>query len=475
MITQIPTLIHILDSIHYPHTKQLQQELSQGFSLLGNLHPGLNWHVRTGSKYTCPTSIETLRQHNRVYIHKKLQQNHVDPHWQLMATEIATEVKQGRMAGPFQAPGWLQTKTSPLKKYSHTSNLLPLPHPDPIIAMAFSIEQTGSDGKQKIRRGEDWRRSGHNQACHMTDQPYHHTPDHYTWLAQYTRQQSDELPLVWGHDNYHSTILQLLTYYSSHQTALHYGTTTYSFLDPPPVSGHTIDLGTCYRTIACIPVVHYVDDYTDPSNHQAPPHQDLTPSNPSRNNRLPAPTESRESSSSVTPTESQSPLAQPELNTFPNSCNNISARTKLMTPEKARKLAGKCSFTTTQLFGRVGRAALRALYDKAFSNNGTINSHTQSAITALLNILQHCKPRQLPLQPQQTHYTIIYTDAFYKEGDKLLRCSDLYDQEHELTPSPEMTNGWAAVVFHPEAQTPWHSATKTPQTFRQQQSLHILP
>ena len=95
------------------------------------LHPGLNWHVRTGSKYTCPTSIETLRQHNRVYIHKKLQQNHVDPHWQLMATEIATEVKQGRMAGPFQAPGWLQTKTSPLKKHSHTSNLLPLPHPDP--------------------------------------------------------------------------------------------------------------------------------------------------------------------------------------------------------------------------------------------------------------------------------------------------------------------------------------------------------
>ena len=130
-------------------------------------------------------------------------------------------------------------------------------------------------------------------------------------------------------------------------------------------------------------------------------------------------------------------------------------RTKLMTPEQARKLAGKCSFTTTQLFGRVGRAALRALYDKAFSNNDTINSHTQSAITALLNIIQHCKPRQLPLYSHSRHtYTIIYTDAFYKEGDKLLRCSDLYDQEHELTPSPEMTNGWAAVVFHPSAQTP---------------------
>ena len=49
----------------------------------------------------------------------------------------------------------------------------------------------------------------------------------------------------------------------------------------------------------------------------------------------------------------------------------------ILTPEQARKLAGKCSFTTTQLFGRVGRAALRALYDKAFSNTDTINSHTQ--------------------------------------------------------------------------------------------------
>ena len=60
-------------------------------------------------------------------------------------------------------------------------------------------------------------------------------------------------------------------------------------------------------------------------------------------------------------------------------------RTQRMTPEQARKLAGKCSFTTTQLFGRVGRAALRALYDKAFSNTDTINSHTHSAITAFFN------------------------------------------------------------------------------------------
>ena len=36
------------------------------------------------------------------------------------------------------------------------------------------LEQTGSDGKTKIRRGEDWRRSGHNATCIMHDQPFHH-------------------------------------------------------------------------------------------------------------------------------------------------------------------------------------------------------------------------------------------------------------------------------------------------------------
>ena len=119
-----------------------------------------------------------------------------------------------------------------------------------------------------------------------------------------------------------------------------------------------------------------------------------------------------------------------------------------------RKLAGKCSFTITHLFGRVGRAALRALYDKAFSNNDNINSQTQSAIIALLDILNHCQPRQLPLRPQATQHTIIYTDAFYRNGDKQLRCSDLLQQDEPILPSPSMTNGWAAVVFHPSSSRP---------------------
>ena len=88
----------------------------------------------------------------------------------MMLDEILSEVEMGRMNGPYQAPDWW-TKPSVAPSKGKRRTLLPIPHSDPYIAMAFSIEQTGSDGNTKIRRGEDWRRSGHNATCTMHDQP----------------------------------------------------------------------------------------------------------------------------------------------------------------------------------------------------------------------------------------------------------------------------------------------------------------
>ncbi len=109
MITQIPTLISLLQRIQYPHTHILQKELSSGFPLLGPLQPGLEWHDH---KYTDPQSIEDLRVFNRDYILKKLQRPNVDDNWELMADEIATEVQAGRMKGPFTPPKWFTTRLS---------------------------------------------------------------------------------------------------------------------------------------------------------------------------------------------------------------------------------------------------------------------------------------------------------------------------------------------------------------------------
>ncbi|CAE7242683.1 unnamed protein product, partial [Symbiodinium sp. CCMP2456] len=168
---------------------------------MGSLTPGVNWHVRQDKKYLRPTPIEEFRTNNREYIKDKIDKNIIDDHWKLMLDEIMTEVEMGRMKGPFAAPErWPVPSVAPGRQ--GFDKVLPLPHDDPFIAMAFSIEQTGSDGNTKIRRGEDWRRSGHKATCTMHGQPYHHTPDHFVSLGRAFLDDQRQMQLrVWGHDH----------------------------------------------------------------------------------------------------------------------------------------------------------------------------------------------------------------------------------------------------------------------------------
>ena len=68
MITQIPVLHHLLTIIQYPHADILLQELTTGFSLIGQPQPGLNWKVRTDNK----TQLEST---HRQQIHRDTVQN----------------------------------------------------------------------------------------------------------------------------------------------------------------------------------------------------------------------------------------------------------------------------------------------------------------------------------------------------------------------------------------------------------------
>lgn len=100
---------------------------------------------------------------------------------------------------------------------------------------------------------------------------YHHTPDHYTWLAQYTRQHSDELPLVWGHDHdgaYRQlplddpSIAYVLLLTPDGPTLWHHHVLLFGSAASVWAYNRFGDmLSAIARTIACIPVVHYVDDY----------------------------------------------------------------------------------------------------------------------------------------------------------------------------------------------------------------------
>ena len=215
----------------YPQTQSLHEEMSNGFDLLGQLRPGVDWHIRQGHKYLAPCNLTELRSFNHDYIQRKLKQHKVNDRWTLMATEIAI------------APTNWPLKTIPLLTFKHTDTVLPLPH-------AFSVQQTRSDGKAKICRGEDWRRSGHNQTCSTHDQPYHHTPDHYIQCAwQYTtpKQQLHVWGARSGSSPLHSRRLHMFS--SSPRTDPHSGITTCYSLGPPPASGsHRSGKGTYSHT-----------------------------------------------------------------------------------------------------------------------------------------------------------------------------------------------------------------------------------
>ena len=71
----------------------------------------------------------------------------------------------------------------------------------------------------------------------------------------------------------------------------------------------------------------------------------------------------------------------------------------------ARKMAGKCNFLTGRLFGKVGRAPLKALYARANSSSCQLDKPTRSSLLALRDIILHCRPMTIPRVPCAARYS----------------------------------------------------------------------
>ena len=180
---QIPVLMLMLKWMNYPGIGDLREDLTFGFEMLGKLHRGTGWKDRTDNRYKFPTSIDSFRKGNLEYIIEKLKRKDKCTHSGLMLQEILEEVDQARFEGPFHAPDSWGTKFVGVP----TRPDLPirtLEDTDVIASFAFPIIQTGSDGSPKVRRGEDWRRSGQNGTVQVEDQPHHHNIDCYVAAAQ---------------------------------------------------------------------------------------------------------------------------------------------------------------------------------------------------------------------------------------------------------------------------------------------------
>ena len=69
-----------------------------------------------------------------------------------------------------------------------------------------------------------------------------------------------------------------------------------------------------------------------------------------------------------------------------------------LSPDLARRVAGKCNFLTRSLCGRVGRAPLKSLYARANSTQDhlDLDKATAAALHAVSDIINHCWPMTVP-------------------------------------------------------------------------------
>ena len=165
-------------------------DLTNGFVMTATQHPGPGWPVRTDERYSHPISEDAFQHLNHTYVMHKLKRRHVDPHWKEMLKEILSECDKGRMAGPFRSPAsWpVQTITT------GDRDLLPAPACPILASFCFSVEQ-----HDKIRKCEDFKRSGHNSKMAAHDSPIHHGVDYYVQLRRWQAAKGHQ-PLLWAHD-----------------------------------------------------------------------------------------------------------------------------------------------------------------------------------------------------------------------------------------------------------------------------------
>ncbi|CAE7265796.1 PUB3, partial [Symbiodinium sp. CCMP2456] len=86
----------------------------------------------------------------------------------------ATTDLEARLTGPCAAPDHWSVATAALPWTADMRTLRRPPLGDCFAALSFAICQVDENGDLKLRRSEDWRRSGHNATMSAEDVPTHH-------------------------------------------------------------------------------------------------------------------------------------------------------------------------------------------------------------------------------------------------------------------------------------------------------------
>ena len=426
-VTQIPLFLDLLEMFGFPDLPNLREDLQQGFAMTGELHPGSGWNPRTDEKYSWPIDQDSFVKMNHHYTHSKLLQGRPDPFWTVMLDELYEERRLGRLSGPFVQPSWWPCMSVGFEG----EDLLPLPQDQITVSFCFSVQQ-----QDKVRRCEDFRRSGHNATVAVNDSPPHDDVDKFIQLAK-AYSSLGFCSEVWSQDlsgayrqfpvrNPDDCYCAILTekgpmLFKHHALSFGAVASVWSF-------NRCADALTFLsRRLLAVTVGHYVDDFigVEEEHTVMSGFEQFT-----RLFRLLGLRMKEKKALAPSPSHKilgvQMTLAQHQavLAPHPDRISKMQnllkecLRSNQMTSEMAHSISGKLTFLCSTMFGQLGKAAMKPIYGRSHGlqvegHSDQLNTPLRQGLSTLLSILAHLQPRLIPFGTTG-RTTCLYTDAYFQ-------------------------------------------------------------
>ena len=470
--TQVPVLLDLLGAVGYPDLQGITADLTQGFDMLGEVRRGPGWKNRQDGRYQNPASLDQLSATNWEYVRRRAAAAKPGEHWETLLTELVAEVKLGRVVGPTHPPAGWNIATVPVLNTPGADRLVTPPPGRHFVAASFAIVQEDGEGNVKVRRGEDWRRSGHNSTILAHDVPTHHfvddVVDFIRRVVELAASRGVPAARLFGHD--------LLNAYR--QWAVRHPAHSGTFLATPAGLTLWFHLAMCFgaaasvwnfnraadalqalnRVLLWVVGGHFVDDFsgvdlpelaasafyaladlfqelglqTKPSKAQAPAARHVV----------------QGVEMSIEPDGVSLRPTPARVAKILRAIETALDKNKLQ-PHAAQKLAGRLSFASQSTFGCLGKAALKPLYarahDAAAESSPELSVGLAAALRALRQLLRTIQPRFVPFVDDGAPQALIYADAFFQPGEVKHKAGFL----PAGLPTPKGArgkNGWGYVV-----------------------------
>ena len=466
--TRVLAFLELLRRLGYPDMAAITEDMTDGFQMLGEIRPGPGWRRREDGKYQNPVPIADLVATNADYVRRKVHTARVGEHSEKLLHELTAEKRLGRVIGPTRPPEWLRSvKATAVADHQDVDIIAEPPPGDAFLAASFPVCQTDENGELKVRRAEDWRRSGHNSTVSVADVPTHHFVGSFVDLARRMAHDRRRL-VVFGHDLLNAyrqwpvrrpahcgTFLATkhgVTFWF--HLAMNFGATASVWNFNRAADA----LQQLLRGLLLTPTGHYVDDFNgveddDLGESAADGFQNLfaalgfltkkskaqPPANEHVVQGVTFHIDEHGVTLSPTPRRVEKILAQLRRALHEDS----------LSPDDASRLAGRVAFLTQSVFGAVARAATKAIYaraaDTAAWSNDSLSPGLAAALKTLVNILPTTRPRFVPFNADQLAMAVLYADAFFTDGERRHKAGHVPDG---MNPSPHQraANGWGYVL-----------------------------